>query len=254
MTKLIAKLGDHVARGAPLMAVEAQEYVQAQNDLVTATSNLGSTHAQLALAETNENRQHLLYDAKGAALKDWQQSQSDLATARGNYRTAQIALAAVRNRLRIFGMGDRAIATLARAPIGVRTSPEATVAAPIDGTVILRQVGLGQFIQAGASNPVFSIGDLSTVWLVANVREEDAPAMRVGEDVAVKVNAFPGRVFRAKLTYVAASVDPTSHRVAVRADIPNPDGLLKPQMFASFAIVYRHRPRRAGRARKQHRL
>jgi cobalt-zinc-cadmium efflux system membrane fusion protein len=237
VTKLEARLGDNVAKGAPLMTVEAQEYVQAQNDLIAAMSGLASTTAQLNLAETNETREHALFDARGAALKDWQQSQSDLATAQGNRRTAEIALAAVRNRLRIFGMSDRQIAALARAPIGVQTSPEATVAAPIAGTVILRQVGLGQFIQSGASNPVFSIGDLSTVWLIANVRESDAPLMQVGEPVAMHVPALPGRVFHAKLSYVAASVDPVTRRLQVRADVANTDGALKPQMFASFSIV-----------------
>jgi cobalt-zinc-cadmium efflux system membrane fusion protein len=237
VTKLEAKLGDRVAKGAPLMTVEAQEYVQAQNDLVTAVSNLNSTRAQLALARTNEKRQHELFDARGAALKDWQQSQSDLATAEGNHRTAEIALAAVRNRLRIFGMSDRAIAALARASIGIQTSPEAAVFAPIGGIVILRQVGLGQFIQSGASNPVFSIGDLSTVWLVANVREADAPLMQLGQPVDVRVAAFPRRVFHAKLSYVAPGVDPATRRLQVRADIPNPQGLLKPQMFANFSIV-----------------
>ncbi len=236
ITKLAVKLGDRVNRSQTLMTVEAQEYVQAQNDLIAAVSALNSTTAQLKLAQTNEKRQHELFDARGAAMKDWQQSKSDLATAEGNRRNAEIALAAVRNRLRIFDMSDRQIAALERAPIGIHTSPEANITAPIDGTVILRQAGLGQFIQSGSSTPVFSIGDLSMVWLIANVRESDAPFMRVGDPVDVRVMALPGRVFHAKLSYVAPSVDATTRRLQVRADVPNADGLLKPQMFASFTI------------------
>jgi membrane fusion protein, heavy metal efflux system len=237
VTQLIAKLGGQVKKGQPLMVVEASEFVQAQNDLITAVSGLHSTTAQLNLAVTNEKREHQLFDARGAALKDWQQSQSDLATAQGNYRTAMIALAAVRNRLRIFGKSDAEIAAMERAPIGRQTTPDAVVSAPIDGTVILRQVGLGQFIQSGASNPVYSISNLSTVWLVANVREVDAPYIKVGDPVNVRVLAVPNRVFRAKITYVAPSIDPATHRLQVRADVDNPDGLLKPQMFASFSII-----------------
>lgn len=237
VTRLVAKLGDHVRKGDTLMVVQASEFVQAQNDLITAMSNLHSTRAQLDLAQTNEKREHELYDARGAALKDWQQSQSDLATAQGNYRTAEIALAAVRNRLRIFGKSDREIEALESARIDHSTTPEAPVVAPIDGTVILRQVGLGQFIQSGAGNPVYSIGDLSKVWLIANVRETDAPQMHVGDPVNVEVLAFPGRVFKATLAYVAPAIDPNTHRLQVRAEVANPDGLLKPQMFASFSIV-----------------
>jgi cobalt-zinc-cadmium efflux system membrane fusion protein len=237
VTRLVAKLGDQVKKGEPLLFVEASEFVQAQNDLITAVSGLHSTGAQLALAKTNENREHLLYDSRGAALKDWQQSQSDLATAEGNYRTATIALTAVRNRLRIFGKSDGEIAAMERAPSIAHTSPEVVLSAPIDGTVILRQVGLGQYIQSSSSNPVFSISNLSTVWLVANVRETDAPLIHVGDPVNVRVLAYPGRTFAAKVSYVAPAIDPTTHRLLVRADVANPDGVLKPQMFASFDIV-----------------
>lgn len=105
--RLIARLGDHVARGAPLMAVEATEFVQAQNDLITAAATLKTARAQLRLAGTAEQRQHQLYLGKGAALKDWQQSQTDLAAAQNNLRAQQIALAAVRNRLRISAKATR---------------------------------------------------------------------------------------------------------------------------------------------------
>src|SRR5262249_46634739 len=83
----------------------------------------------------------------------------------------------------------------------------------------------------------FSIGNLSTVWLLANVRETDAPLMRLGAPVEVRVLAYPGRVFKATLTYVASAVDPSTHRLPVRAEVENPDGALKPEMFASFSII-----------------
>jgi cobalt-zinc-cadmium efflux system membrane fusion protein len=76
----------------------------------------------------------------------------------------------------------------------------------------------------------------STVWLIANVRELDAPRVRIGALVEVHVLALPQRVFKAKLTYVAPSVDPNTHRLPVRAEIPNQDGMLKPEMFATFSI------------------
>jgi cobalt-zinc-cadmium efflux system membrane fusion protein len=236
VTKLFAKLGDHVEKGAPLLAMEAAEFVQAQNDLITAASGLHSAQAQLNLARTNERREHELYDARGAALKDWQQSQSDLATAEGNFHTAEIALASVRNRLRIFGKSEQEIAALERGLAG-QANPEATIAAPISGTVIQRQIGLGQFIQSGSSTPVFTIGNLSTVWFIANVRETDAPLIHPGDPVELRVLALPGRVFHAKISYVGASIDPVTHRLPVHADVENPDGVLKPQMFANISIV-----------------
>jgi cobalt-zinc-cadmium efflux system membrane fusion protein len=112
VTKLFAKAGDYIERGAPLMAVAASEFVQGQNDLVAALQGLNTAHAQMRLATITEKRQHDLYDAKAGALKDWQQSQADFETAKSNTRTAEIALAAVCNRLRILGKSDDGIAAI----------------------------------------------------------------------------------------------------------------------------------------------
>jgi cobalt-zinc-cadmium efflux system membrane fusion protein len=237
--KLIAKLGDHVEPGAPLFAIQANEFVQAQNDLITALANLQTARSQLMMAQTSEKRARELYLAQGGALKDWQQAQTDLVTAQNTVRSDDIALHAVRNRLRILGKSDAEIASLEAQP-AQKLDPVTVVTAPIGGTITQRQVGLGQFINStggGTSNPVYTIGNLSTVWLIANVREADAPLMRVGEPVEVHVLAFPGRVFKAKISWVAPSIDANTHRLSVRADVENPDGALKPGMFANFSII-----------------
>jgi cobalt-zinc-cadmium efflux system membrane fusion protein len=240
VTRLIAHAGDTVKKGDPLFGIQATELAQAQNDLITAVAALRTAKAQLNLATTNERRQHDLYAAQGAALKDWQQAQVDLATAQGGMNTTSVALAAVRNRLRIFGKSDHDIDQLESTPDILRVDADSLVSAPIGGTVVQRQIGLGQNIvsaSSGASTPIFMIGDLSKVWLTGNVREEDATAMRIGDSVEVTVLAVPGKVFKARLTYVASSIDPNTHRLAVRAEVENPGGELKPEMFANFRII-----------------
>ena len=87
-----------------------------------------------------------------------------------------------------------------------------------------------------ASDPVFVIGDLSTVWLTAFVRESEAADVAVGQEIDFTVLALPGRDFKARLDYVAAAIDPSTRRLLVRATIDNRDGLLKPEMFASVTI------------------
>jgi cobalt-zinc-cadmium efflux system membrane fusion protein len=242
VTKVLAHAGDVVAAGTPLFLVQASEISQAENDLVSAAATLRTAHAQLELAISAESRQHQLYLGHGAALKDWQQSRVDLATAQGGLSSAQIALAAVRNRLRIFGVSDEQILSLENTPNPLRETASAVVRAPIGGTVIARQIGPGQNIvgstaSAGAAQAVFSIGDLTKLWLVANARESDAGSIHIGDPVQVSVLAFPGRVFNARVRYVAAGIDPNTHRLPVRAELDNPDGLLKPEMFASFEIT-----------------
>jgi cobalt-zinc-cadmium efflux system membrane fusion protein len=218
--RVIAGIGEHVKKGAPLFSIEAAEFAQTQSDLLNALT-------QLKLARIAEERRHAAFDSKGGSLQDWQQAQADLAA-------AQTALDSVRNRLKIFGQTDQQIAALERAKT---PNPVTFVTAPIEGVVSDRQVGPGQYLQAGNSTPIYTIGDLATVWLVADVREVDAPLVEVGQPVEVRVLALPGKVFEAKLTSVASAVDPVTHRVPVRATITNPDGKLKPQMFASFSII-----------------
>jgi cobalt-zinc-cadmium efflux system membrane fusion protein len=240
VTRVIAKLGDKVKTGEPLMAVQASEIVQTQNDLVAALATMNTARSQLRLAEANEKRQHELYLAKSGALKDWLQSQADLSTAQNALRSAETARAAARNRLRILGKSASEIAAQEDSPNTQQMNPEAVVRAPISGTVVQRQVGLGQYIASatgGASTPVYSIGNLSTVWLIANVRETDARTVSIGQPVEVRVLAYPGRVFKARLTWIAPAIDATTRRLPVRAEVENPDGALKPMMFANFSII-----------------
>ncbi|MDD5295379.1 MAG: efflux RND transporter periplasmic adaptor subunit [Rhodocyclaceae bacterium] len=223
VSRVVARLGDVVKKGAPLMAIEASEFVQGQGDVAT-------TRAALDTARLTEKRQHELFDAGAGAMKDWRQAQSDLVAAEAAWKAA-------RGRLHILGKNDTEIDALEKAPAGMT---EALVTAPIAGTVTQRQVGTGQYLQSaatGAATPSFTIGDLSTVWLVANVREGDAPALRVGQPAEVTVLALPGKTFKANIAWVGSAVDPVTHRLPVRATVQNPDGELKPQMFASFSIA-----------------
>jgi membrane fusion protein, heavy metal efflux system len=220
VTRVIAGLGDTVKSGAPLAMLEASEYVQAQSDLESAA-------AAVKLARINEARKHALYDAKGGSLQDWQSAQADLTN-------AESARGAVRNRLRILGKSEAEIAQLEGAEI---MNPVATLTAPITGVVVDRQVGPGQYLQAGSGIPVFTIADPSSVWLLANVRETDAGLVKLGQSVEVRVLAYPKRAFKARVTYVAAVVDSVTHRLPVHAEIENRDGALKPEMFANFRIL-----------------
>jgi cobalt-zinc-cadmium efflux system membrane fusion protein len=218
--KVIANLGDLVAAGQPLATIEATEFSQAQSDLRTAL-------AQVKLARTSETRKHALFDIKGGSLADWQQAQADLAAAETNFSS-------VRSRLEILGYSSSQIDQLLTAE---HFDPTTNVLAPLHGIVVDRQVGPGQFAQAGASTPLFTIADLSNVWLVANVREADAALVHPGQVVEVRVLAYPERVFSARVVYVAPIIDPNTHRLTVRAVIENPDAALKPEMFANFRIL-----------------
>ncbi|MDB5514355.1 MAG: Secretion protein HlyD, partial [Tardiphaga sp.] len=113
---------------------------------------------------------------------------------------------------------------------------EATIFAPIAGKVVQRKIGPGQYVSTGASDPVFVIGDLSTVWLTAFVRETESSMVSVGQEISFGVLALPGREINARINYVSAAIDPATRRLLVRATVDNPNGSLKPEMFANVTI------------------
>ena len=235
--RLAVKTGDPIQAGQLLFTLEATDMVQAQNDFIVALDGLNTTESQLKMARITEQRQHALFEAKATPLKDWQQAQTDLVTAENNKRTAEIALEAVRNRLRILKKTDGEITEFQKSG---KINPETPIYAPISGTVVQRKVGPGQYITSGASDPsgdpVFVIGDLTTVWLVANVRESDALDIKRDQMVGFKVLSARERTFSAKINYVAEVLDASTRRLQVRATVDNADKLLKPEMFARVTV------------------
>jgi len=226
VTRVLVKAGDPVRAGQPLFAVQAQEFAQGQADLATAVGQYRLTQAAAA-------RQRELVTSNGAAVKDVQQSEADLATATANLDVA-------RAKLRILGQSDGQIAAMERAGGHGAGGAEAIVPSPIGGVVTQRAVGVGQNVASvsnGGSTAAVVVSDLSSVWLVGNLREADAPKARVGQPVEVRVPDLPGQVFTARVDFVSPTVDPVTRRVTVRATLPNPGGVLKPEMFASFTLV-----------------
>jgi cobalt-zinc-cadmium efflux system membrane fusion protein len=233
VTKLMVRPGDSVVKGQPLFVIEAADTVQAQNDFIAAMTNLNKAQSAVDLAQIQDRRAKDLFEGKAVPLKDYQQTQATLIQAQNDLRSSQTALEAARNKLRILGLTDEDIATFREKG---RINPETTIFAPIAGTVVQRKIGPGQYVNSGASDPVYVIGDLSTVWLTAFVRETDAANVAVGQEVTFNVLALPGRPLSARLNYVSTAIDPATRRLLVRATIDNKDGQLKPEMFANVTI------------------
>lgn len=230
---LRAKPGDTVVAGQPLLVVEATDTVQGLNDFIAALGTMNSARSKLNLAQIVEKRANDLYAGKAVPLKDWQQALADLAAAQNDSRSAETAVDAVRKRLKILGRSDAEIAIFQETR---QIKADTPIVAPIGGVVVQRKVGPGQYLNAGASDPAFVIGDLSTVWLTAFVRETDAAKVTVGQSTVFRVPAAPTRDYLASIDYVASALDPTSRRLLVRATVENNDGALKPEMFANVTL------------------
>jgi membrane fusion protein, heavy metal efflux system len=233
VTKLLARPGDSVVQGQPLFVIEAADTVQAQNDFIAAMTGLNKAKSALDLAQIQYKRAKDLFEGKAVPLKDYQQAEATLTQAQNDLRSTQTALEAARNKLRILGFTDESISTFQDKG---SINREITIFSPITGTVVQRKIGPGQYVNAGASDPVFVIGDLSTVWLTAFVRETDASNVSVGQEISFNVLALPGHPLTARINYVSAAIDPATRRLLVRATIDNKDGRLKPEMFANVTI------------------
>ena len=236
--RLAVQPGEVVKAGQLLFTIEATDMVQAQNDFLTALAGLSTAQSQVKLAEITEQRQHELFKAQAAPQKDWQQSQADLVAAQSNLRSAETALEAVRNRLRILKKTETEIAEFEKSG---KINSETPIYAPISGAIVQRKVGPGQFITSGASDPsgdpVFVISDLSTVWLIANVRESDASNIAQGQSVEFRVLATKDQVFKSALNFTSEVMDAATRRLTVRATIDNGERKLKPEMFARVTIA-----------------
>ncbi len=216
---LFAKVGDDVKRGQTLFTIDSPDLLQAE-------SNLIATAGVLQLTSRNLERLRDLYTTRAVSQKDLEQATSDQQTAEG-------ALRAARDAVRLFGKTDAEIDRIIAERIA---DPTLVVPSPITGRITARNAAPGLFVQPGNGLAPYSVADISTMWMVANVGEGDSPAFRVGQQVRVSVLAYPDRIFEGKISTIGASVDPATRRVLVRSEISDPDHLLRSGMFANFVI------------------
>jgi membrane fusion protein, heavy metal efflux system len=231
--RLIAKLGDRVKKGDPMLEVDSPEQLVPQNEFIAAQAAKRKASSQHNLAVIAEKRVRDLHEGKAAPSKDLQQAEAQLAGAEHDLRSADTTFEAARVRLRILGRTEAEITKLEQDGVLNRVT---TITAPIGGTVVARKVGPGQYVKADSNEALYTIADLSTMWLKAQIFEQDIAQVRVGQEIEARVSAVPNRVFKARIDTINSASDLTTRRVVVRSEIENPDGVLKSEMFGTFKI------------------
>ena len=217
--KAFYNIGDDIKRGDILFTIDSPDLLQAESTLLASAGVLELQKKTLA-------RVSGLLKSGGRAQKDVDQSTSDEQTAEGNFKAA-------RNAVRIFGKTDAEIDQIVDSRKIDSTLP---VPSPIAGRVVTRNAAPGFLTQPGTAPAPFQVADISTMWMIANVIETDAPAYKVGQPVEATVPAYPDKVFKGHVTTVGSIIDPNTHRQLVRAEIEDPEHLLRSGMYASFVI------------------
>lgn len=212
-------VGDDVKRGDLLFTIDSPDLLQAESTLLASAGVLELQKRNLARASN-------LLKSGGSAQKDVDQATSDEQTAEGNYKAA-------RNSVLIFGKTDEEIDTILSTR---KVDSTLRVPSPISGRIVARTAAPGLLTQPGSAPAPYQIADISTMWMVANVIETDAPAYKLGQEVEVRVPAYPNRIFNGKVTTLGSTIDPNTHRQLVRSEIADPEHLLRSGMFASFVI------------------
>ena len=213
IVKVHVNLGDRVKAGQALAVLDSLEVGEAHSVYLQART-------QLAVAKADFERAEKLHGDQIIAQKDHLRAHAE-------FEKAKASFAAAGDKLRMLGVA----ATPADDGRAVSTFPLTT---PFAGTVIEKHAILGELAQP--DKLIFTVADLSTLWIEANLFEKDLGRVKTGAEAMVTVDAYPGESFQGKLTYIAAVVDKESRTVQARVEVANPGGRLKPEMFATAAI------------------
>jgi cobalt-zinc-cadmium efflux system membrane fusion protein len=217
--ELFTKVGDEVQKGQTLFTIDSP-------DLLTADSNLIAAAGVLELTTKNLARLKKLYETHASSQRDVEQATSDQQSAEG-------ALRAARDAVRIFGKTDAEVDMIVSERMA---DPKLVVGSPISGRVTARNAAPGLFVQPGNTPAPYSVADVSSMWMVANVAESDVAAFHLGQEVRVSTLAYPGKVFEGRITTIGPAIDPNTHRMLVRSEIEDPSHELRAGMFATFVI------------------
>jgi cobalt-zinc-cadmium efflux system membrane fusion protein len=206
------RLGDDVTAGQLMLTMTSPDMAQAVSDYQKFV-------AAEALAKIQMDRAELLL-SRGAA------PQKDVEVAQDTYKRAKIDTATAAEHIRILG-GDVQ-----------HLSPIIEIHAPVAGTIIEQNVTSAAGVKSLDNSPnLFTIADLSSVWILCDVYENDLAHVHVGDQTTIEFNAYPGRIFKGRITNISKLLDPTTRSAKVRIELPNEAGLLRPNMFATAHFI-----------------
>jgi membrane fusion protein, heavy metal efflux system len=215
VSRILVVPGEKVKAGQPMLDVSSPDYSQLLDAYLKASDSS-------RLAEKNYAREEDLYQHHAVAQRDLEQAESDRNQARADLNAAE-------QGMKILGI--RNPSELAKNS----SSAQIPVLAPIGGEVVERLVSPGQVVQAGQTQ-AFTISDLSTVWVLANVYQADLAFVRSGDDVSVQTDAFPGS-FHGRISYVSPALDPNTRTLQARIVVDNPGEKLKKDMYCTVTVT-----------------
>jgi RND family efflux transporter MFP subunit len=217
VTQVSVELGQSVKRGQPIAQVLSQDLAAAQTEFVAFNTELEAEHKKL------QRTQELV--RIGAA------SREELERVEADHQVHAAHVGEARQKLVLLGLDPTQIERLSA---GQQVSTYISVPSPIDGIVTTRGVNLGQVV--GLGQDLFTVTDLSTVWVEGSVLEDDFSVVRLGSHATITTPAYPGRIYRGVVDYIEPRVDPQTRTAKVRVTIENPGLALRMGMYVDLAF------------------
>ena len=218
VVKVHVDVGQDVKKGALLAMLHSVDLGVAEGDYLKAG-------ARLHEAELAHLRAKDLYENKAVSLAELQKREAAMKTARAEVREAQ-------NRLQLLGVPTDEINRLDRE---LTIKADMPLRAPFDGRVITRNITRGEVVET--EQKLFTVANLTNVWVIGNVPEKDVRFIRKDQKVSVVLAAYPHAIFSGTITYVGDVLDSATRTMSLRVTVPNPDRLLKPEMFAIISVL-----------------
>lgn len=219
--RVMVGIGDAVREGDPLLSLEGPEVGAAASSLRQAQARLEEAKAAMAKAEADLSRVKDLYENRAIPQKEVLSAQAAVAQATSSVEQAQAAREEGLRRLEILGLKPG------------EPHQDIVVRAPLSGKVLEIAVTAGEY-RNDTSAPLITIADLSTVYMASDVPESQIRLITRGESVKISLSAYPNEVFSGKVTRIADIVDPQTRTIKVRAELKNPQGRLRPDMFGEI--------------------
>jgi cobalt-zinc-cadmium efflux system membrane fusion protein len=205
------KPGDHVKRGEPVAILTSSDIASARSDY--AKASIEANRATRAM-----EREKVLFEHGAAAEKDY-------VDARAQADAANAELARAKQRLDMLNVNPAS------------TSDNINLASPTSGVVLDISAAPGEFSKSlDSANPIVTVADINTVWIMGDVYEKDVAKLSQGKQVTVSIEAYPGREWTGRIDSISGALDPTTRTLKVRVSLPNRDQRLKPEMFATIHV------------------
>lgn len=230
VTTVLVKIGDFVRQGQPVLTLESADIDAAVSSFQQAQASVTQATSVLTKAQADLTRVKDLFERGAVPQKDVLTAQALAVQGEAAVEQAKASVEQSRRRLQILGVE----------PTGF--GQRITIPAPISGKVLELNVVNGEY-RNDLSAPLMTIADLSSVWVTSDVPETAIRFVKRGEPVKIDLAAYPGEVFRGRVALIGDVVDAQARTIKVRAELPNPDGRLKPEMFGNIQLAEQMEPR-----------